>query len=210
MKFVLRHLRRKTLPALLYLPLNFRDLVFCICNRLPWHSSWRFWGLPIISVSRKGKAKIGKHLVLCSNPRRNSIGVMQPVVIRVGSNAILQIGDDVGISGSSISVSKTVTIGNYVMIGSGCLILDNDAHPLDPEGRTMGERPKAAPVIIHDHAFIGARSIILKGVSIGEGSVVGAGSVVTRDVPAYAICAGNPARIVGNVRKNLAGEHDLT
>lgn len=210
MKPWLRHLRRKTLPALLYLPLNLRDFIFCRLHRLPWHPSWRLWGLPIISVSRKGKAKIGKHLVLCSNPRRNSIGVIQPVVIRVGSNAILQIGDDVGISGSSISVSKKVTIGNYVMIGSGCLILDNDAHPLDPESRKMGESPKAAPILIQDHVFIGARSIVLKGVSIGEAAVVGAGSVVTRDVPAYAICAGNPARIVGDVRRNLPREHDLT
>jgi acetyltransferase-like isoleucine patch superfamily enzyme len=157
-----------------------------------------------------GKVKIGKFLVLCSNPRHNSIGVIQPVVIRVGANASLEIGDHVGISGSSISVSGKVIIGNYVMVGSGCLILDNDAHPLDPESRKMGESPKAAPVVIQNHAFIGARSIVLKGVTIGEGAVIGAGSVVARDVPAYAICAGNPARIVGDVRRDLPGEHDLT
>lgn len=205
----LRHLRRKTLPALLYLPLNFRDYVFCRFHRFPWHSSWRLWGLPIVSVSRMGQVKIGERLVLCSNSRRNSIGVSQPVVIRVGANASMEIGDHVGISGSSISVSEKVTIGSYVMIGSGCLILDNDAHPIDPEGRQVGNRPKSAPVILHDHVFIGARSIILKGVMIGEGAVIGAGSVVTCDVPAYAICAGNPARVVGDVPKNMPEEHDF-
>lgn len=89
MRLLLRHLRLKTLPTLLYWPLNFRDFVFCRFHRLPWHSSWRFWGLPMISMRQKGKAKIGEGLVLCSNLRHNSIGVSPPFVIRVGSNGRL-------------------------------------------------------------------------------------------------------------------------
>ena len=58
----------------------------------------------------------------------------------------------------------------------------------------------AAPILIEDDAFIGARSIILKGVTIGKGSIIGAGAVVTRNVPEYSIVAGNPAKVIGDVR----------
>ena len=90
-----------------------------------------------------------------------------------------------------------VTIGNNVLIGSGCLITDTDAHPIDWRERRLSNNTKAvAPVVIGDDVFIGARSIILKGVHIGNRSVIGAGSVVTKDIPADSIAAGNPAVIV--------------
>ncbi len=85
------------------------------------------------------------------------------------------------------------------MIGAGALILDSDAHPLDPEQRRKGGPARTAPITIEDDAFIGARAIVLKGVRIGQGAVVAAGAVVAKDVAPRTIVGGNPARPIGTV-----------
>jgi acetyltransferase-like isoleucine patch superfamily enzyme len=75
--------------------------------------------------------------------------------------------------------------------------MDTDFHPLDPERRRNDPLDGATrPVVIEDDVFIGMNSLILKGVRLGKGCVIGAGSVVTHDVPAGAVAAGNPARII--------------
>ncbi len=178
----------------LSLPLVF---AFCRFHRVPFRFDTRFLGLPC--VWNRGSLVIGKRLTLCSRTSGNSIGVSQRVRITIRKGARLTIGDQVGISGSSIYCARAIAIGNRVRIGSGCLIMDNDAHALDPVKRNQGAPGRSAPVRIADDAFIGARSIILKGVSIGEAAVVGAGSVVTKNVPPRTIVAGNPARAIGVV-----------
>lgn len=200
LKCLLRHLYRVVLPMVVYSPRWVRDRLFCILHRLPRKTGWRLWGLPIVSISRGAKIAIGNNLVLCSDSRHNSIGVFQKVLIRVDSRASLIIGDNVGISGTSISVSQGLTIGNNVKLGSGCLIVDTDAHPINLDERRMDKRPLSSPIVIGDDVFIGARSIILKGVTIGTGAVIGAGSVVAKDIPEYAIGVGNPVRIIGDSR----------
>ena len=86
-----------------------------------------------------------------------------------------------------------------MLIGSGCLIVDSDFHPIAYKDRDNTEKTLNAPVHICEGAFIGARAIILKGVTIGRGAVIGAGSVVTRDIPAGVIAAGTPARVVRQI-----------
>ncbi len=76
--------------------------------------------------------------------------------------------------------------------------MDTDAHPLDPGARMRGESVQGKPVQIDDDVFIGTRAIILKGVHIHQGAVIGAGAVVARDVPPFAVVAGNPAKVVGD------------
>jgi acetyltransferase-like isoleucine patch superfamily enzyme len=140
---------------------------------------------------------IGDNFRLQGDIKWNPFGIIQPVALNVRTpGAKIIIGNDVGISGSSISASTTVTIGNHVLIGSGCIISDSDAHPIKAEDRIDPAKTVSRPIIIEDDVFIGARSIILKGVKIGKGSVVGAGSVVTKDVPSFCVVAGNPAKIV--------------
>lgn len=128
----------------------------------------------------------------------------------------VNIGDRVVINeGTRLVCAAGITIGNDVMVSWGCNIVDSNMHSVHSterlndtknardaiENGTVGQsidfsQIASAPIIIKDKAWIGFHSIILKGVTIGEGAIVGAGSVVTKDVPDYAVVAGNPARIV--------------
>ena len=105
-------------------------------------------------------------------------------------------------SNTAIHCHKSITIGNCVNFGGGVMIFDTDFHSLDWKDRQDGTdiaKRAIAPVVIDDYVFIGADSIILKGVHIGEKSIVGAGSVVSKDIPAGEIWAGNPARFIKRI-----------
>jgi acetyltransferase-like isoleucine patch superfamily enzyme len=100
-------------------------------------------------------------------------------------------------TGGSIVCEEAITIGNHVTVGCNSIIIDTDFHPLDPSHRREYPLDGAtAPIVIEDDVFIGMQTIILKGVILGAGCVIGAGSVVTQDIPPGAVAAGNPARIV--------------
>jgi acetyltransferase-like isoleucine patch superfamily enzyme len=142
-------------------------------------------------------------VVLTSRWKSNSLGSPHPTTLQtLRSGAQLSIGDDSGLSSVTISCFTRIAIGDRVLVGSGVLITDNDHHDIrasPPTARRHAGAPDSQEtdrVEIGDDAFIGARSIILKGVTIGQGAVVGAGSVVTSDVPPAAIAAGNPARVI--------------
>lgn len=114
----------------------------------------------------------------------------------MASGASLKIGKNVGISSSCLWCTKSITIGNHVDIGADTLILDTDAHNINwQERRNHGER-SSKPIVIEEDVFIGTRCIILKGVTIGARSVIGAGSVVTKDIPSDCIAAGNPCKVI--------------
>jgi acetyltransferase-like isoleucine patch superfamily enzyme len=97
------------------------------------------------------------------------------------------------------SAAAGVTVGADTLIATGTAIRDNDGHPLDPEAR-RNRRPidpaDAAPVTIGRNVWIGSGCLILKGVTIGDNAVIGACSVVTSDIPPYAVAVGAPARVV--------------
>jgi acetyltransferase-like isoleucine patch superfamily enzyme len=176
------------------------DVLYCLACGVRWRWGWRLSGFPQFRVLGGGRILIGERFCARSRSKGNSIGVFQPVIITAwGRAAEVVIGDDVGMSGCSITAENRITIGNRVLVGAGGLIIDTDAHPLTPEGRNAKESARSSPIEIGDDVFIGARAIILKGVKIGSGAVIGAGAVVTRDVPSRSIVAGNPARVVGNV-----------
>lgn len=85
-----------------------------------------------------GKIKIGKNFHCANTPQYNSIGTIQPCVFNYSKpNSIIEIGDNVGISGSTINATTKITIGDNVLIGSGCLITDTDSHPLHWEDRLI-------------------------------------------------------------------------
>lgn len=183
---------------------------WCLRSGIKYDSSWTVDGrihiirhrlLNFYKKRPSGELIIGKSFQCHNKFTTNSIGLIQPCLFNVSeSGARLEIGNNVGISGSTIVATTCVIIGDDTIIGSGCLIMDNDSHILKYDDRvkkkgTIGK----APIIIGPKVFIGARSIILKGVEIGEGAVVAAGSVVTKSVEPYTIVAGNPAKYVKKV-----------
>ena len=178
-----------------------RDIAYCYFTLKQWHYTWRLFGCPIIQMHSKASITIGKGWVACSDPKHNSLGVFQKVTIKaLRPGAKIFIGENVGMSGISVSCSTKVSIGNQTLLGSGVIITDSDAHPINPILRDNAKYILTAPVTIGDHVFIGARAIIMKGVTIGDGAVIGAGSVVTKDVLTMNIVAGNPAKVIGDVR----------
>jgi maltose O-acetyltransferase len=113
-----------------------------------------------------------------------------------GGEARILVGDGTAISNNTqIYAEQSVTIGDRCLIGDGVLIFDSDFHDLSAEGRHQ-RRPATAAVVLEDNVFVGSRAIILKGVTIGKDSVIGAGSVVVRSIPPGVIAAGNPAKVI--------------
>lgn len=106
-------------------------------------------------------------------------------------------------SSSCIWCINSITIGSHVDIGANCTIMDNDAHSLDYRIRRTPsvDFAKSAPIVIEDDVLIGTNCIILKGVHIGARSIIGAGSVVTKDIPSDCIAAGNPCRVIRKISK---------
>jgi len=113
-----------------------------------------------------------------------------------GNNSLIRIGNNTVFSNDiTIIAEREVTIGERCLIGDRLTIFDNDAHEIDPSTRTRSYG-KAAPVNIGNNVWIGSVVTILKGVKVGDNSIIAANSVVTKDVPANAIVAGNPAKII--------------
>lgn len=123
------------------------------------------------------------------------------------SPALIEIGDRCSIGGSLIIAAERISIGNDVLISWDVTMVDHDSHNLDYRlrasdavewncGRKDWTHVSIAPITIKDKAWIGMGVKILKGVTVGEGAVVAAGSVVTRDVPDWSLAAGVPAKVI--------------
>lgn len=130
-------------------------------------------------------------------------------ILSVSGSGKIAIGNYTTIRGFSIIGALTeITIGDYVIISNNVSIYDNNNHPTSPQARKEmcisgfysnlwnWEHSDSKGIIIKDNVWIGERSTILKGVTIGEGAIVGCGSVVTHDVEPFTIVAGNPAKLV--------------
>lgn len=126
-------------------------------------------------------------------------------------SARITIGDRVGMSSTCLRAKTAITIGNDVNIGGDCLIMDSDTHPVDyvkrrrdysPSSETgeLDELNPSAPITIEDDVWVGARCMILKGVTIGARSVIAAGSVVVNDIPADCIAGGVPCKVIKSLK----------
>jgi acetyltransferase-like isoleucine patch superfamily enzyme len=109
--------------------------------------------------------------------------------------AVIRIGNNVFLNGTRFGCRQSISIGDDCILGDASLT-DTDFHHLDPAKRHSSEPPPSAAIVVERNVWIGGASIILKGVTIGENSVIGAGSVVNRDVPRNCLAMGNPARVV--------------
>lgn len=133
----------------------------------------------------------------------------------IGVNGTCRVGDFTLLNGALIMAEERVEIGSHVLISWNVGIADSDFHPIDPAQRLQDtyalapfykDRParpaiRTAPVVIQDNVWIGMGAVILKGVTIGENSVVAAGAIVTKDVPPNVVVAGNPAVIVKQLKQ---------
>jgi acetyltransferase-like isoleucine patch superfamily enzyme len=160
-------------------------------------SSVQMIGRPLLSVAKGSRLVLESGVRINSSLRSNPLGCFQPSVLRtLAPNAQLVLGKNVGISGTVICAGLSVEIGEGTIIGSGAMIIDNDFHSPLGEWDWQSEFQKnARPIRIGRGAFLGARVIILKGVTIGDRAVIGAGAVVAKDVPPGCVAFGNPAKI---------------
>ena len=139
------------------------------------------------SIDNKGRMVIGSRVQLVS-----TIATLELVAMEGGT---LEIGDRTLVNyGCSIAAAERVRIGQRCLIGTHAIIMDNDFHRVEPERRL--EWPDSRPIIIEDNVWIGARVIVLAGVTIGEGSCIGAGSVVNAAIPPRSMAVGVPARVI--------------
>jgi len=164
--------------------------------------SFQSYGVLHIYKSLNAQIHIGKNLKMNNGVKYSDSGLNGKCRIEVRDSAILNIGYNVGMSDVTITCHEKITIGNNVLLGVGAQIRDTDNHSLNPTDRLTGldwKNKKTAPININNNVFIGAYSFILKGVTIGENSIIGAGSVVTKDVPAFEIWAGNPAKFLKKI-----------
>jgi len=156
-------------------------------------------GKPLIKICRKGQVSFGDNVTLQSQRAALMAGGTGPVTMQCFENGKISFGNFSGCSFATLSSRSSITIGHYVFIGANTKIYDHDFHPVSSELRRSGKERDyivAKPVVIEDDVFIGAESIILKGVTLGKGAVVAAGSVVTKDIPAGEIWGGNPAKFI--------------
>jgi acetyltransferase-like isoleucine patch superfamily enzyme len=168
------------------------------------HHSFHTNGIPYLMVARGAIGmSIGENFSMNNGIKGNPIGCYQKCTFFVDRDVSLTIGDNVGISQTALIAHANIEIQNNVKIGGGVCIYTTDFHSLDPIIRIDPIKDMKykvrKPVLIKENAFIGAHSIILKGVTIGKNSVVGAGSVVTKSIPDNQIWAGNPARFIRNI-----------
>jgi maltose O-acetyltransferase len=163
-------------------------------------------GLNLLNARwRLRKCTVGPFVQVLGNPRIINMGelifgekvIIDSITARAelvaNPGARLEIGERTYINyGTSIAAHELVKIGKYCRIGTYCNIADNDFHGIEDRMSV----PPSEPVILEDNVWLGAKVIVLKGVTIGHDSVIGAGSVVTKNIPPRSIAVGMPARVI--------------
>jgi acetyltransferase-like isoleucine patch superfamily enzyme len=156
-------------------------------------------GIPLIDARNGGRILIGDGVVLNSRNKGYFGPLFGPVKLFADQpGSVVRIGRGTRIHGSCIHAYCSIDIGENCLIAGNCTIVDADGHTAFPP--EIVDRLKVSssgrPVVLEDNVWLGMNCIVLKGVRIGNGSVVSAGSVVTRDIPPFSVAAGNPAQIV--------------
>ena len=149
----------------------------------------------VIVRKRHGSITINDYTTLWPRVKLSCVGRSKedPAKIQIGYRC--SIGDR-----TEIHSGQNVSIGNAVIIAWDCVIMDRDYHS------TFGGMEAIRPLVIQDNVWIGCRSILLKGITVGQGAVIGAGSVVTKNVPPYTLVAGNPAKKIKQIAGWRAGK----
>jgi acetyltransferase-like isoleucine patch superfamily enzyme len=169
--------------------------LFCLISGIYVSRRTRFFGLTKFLRQSNSEIYIGKNCTFRSKSTSNLIGINHKcIIVTHAKGAVLKIADNCGFSGTTIGCFKEIIIGNNVKCGANTLITDSDWHLNDPR---VGE-PR--PIFINDNVWLGYGVIVMKGVTIGENSIIGAGSVVTKSIPANVIAGGNPCVVIKTIK----------
>lgn len=168
-------------------------------------------GAERISVSPGGALRVGLgSFGLTSEHDTSVIRVRKDASMHIDGVVSLQRGVRIVVDSGRLSIGHEtnvnglgtkILVADAITIGAGCTfswdvqLLDNDFHTMTVDGK---QQPSSAPIVIGDRVWVGTRAIVLKGVTIGDGAVVAAGAIVTKDVPAGAVVAGIPAKVIGS------------
>ena len=168
-------------------------------------------GIPVIFNKGGARLKLGENVTIKSSFLSNLVGLYsRTIIVTRMPGAVIEIGDNVGISGATIYARKGIYIGDNTCIGGNCKILDNDFHPIEAEERNRllqaadggdSDLVPAREIRIGKNCFIGCNTIILKGTVLGDGCVVGAGAVVSGKFEENCVIAGNPARVIKRLER---------
>ncbi len=152
----------------------------------------------MISMVKGARIVLGDGVRVASHVRANPLGCFQPSALRaLAPGAQLILARNVGISATVLCAGLSIEVGEGTIMGAGAMVVDNDFHePVGEWDWNTEHKTNARPIKIGRGVFVGARAIVLKGVTIGDRAVIGAGAVVTHDVPAGHLAVGNPARMI--------------
>lgn len=157
----------------------------------------KFFGIPIVSRSFQSKILIGNKVTFRSDKSSNLIGLNRKCILSTfGEGTVIKIGDNCGFSGTVIGAANSIVIGDNTISGANVLITDFDWHPIAPSKRRSSEGIGNEPVVIGKNVWLGVNAVILKGVTIGDNTVIGANSLVVNDIPANVIAGGNPCKVI--------------
>jgi len=155
----------------------------------------KIYGKPL--VINRGIINIGINSKLISSSKFYGQGLQPVSLYTLNENSRIDIGNNCTLNGTSIRAASYISIGNDCVFASDVKIVDHDHH-LSPIERHSTNYP-SAPITIEDNVWVGFNVVILKGVKIGKNSVIGAGSVVVKDIPPNCVAAGIPAKIIKQI-----------
>ena len=198
---------------------HFEKYFYLIYNRLKFYflgckfgQNMRIYNSIYVLKKTNAQICIGDNFTCSSGGGYNPIVSNVKGYIRADENANICIGNNCGFSSAVVWSKVCISIGDNVLLGGGVLIMDSDIHSLDFQYRNGEKRDelgrnkdvqsaKAKAITIENDVLVGARSIILKGVTIGARSVIGAGSVVTKDIPSDVVAGGNPCVVLKKITR---------
>lgn len=160
--------------------------------------SIRFRGVVLLEKSSKSTISIGKNVTLRSSNLGYHLNMHSPIKLSTDNGAKISIGSNSRLNGCCIHASNEIIIGNNCLVAANTQIIDNNGHNIsfdDVENR-INTYGIAKSIRIGHNVWIGANCFILPGITVGNGSIVAAGSIVTKDVPPMSIVGGNPAKLI--------------
>lgn len=188
-----------------YISIHYKLLKLSFWN-VQYGKNVRVIGPMRLRMTRDANIRIGNHFTAISGFCSTIDSGHKNVLSAVGGADII-IHDHVGMTSTSIYSQNRVEIGSHVLIGADTIIMDTNFHSLDYSIRGTGKEGyqhdgtvNTAPVKIGNHVFIGTRCIINKGVTIGDGAVIAAGSVIVKNIPAWEVWGGNPAKFIKSLK----------